>query len=587
MAISTKTFENYSEVYDKVMDFEVKKELDREMASLVVDSFGGERLGGCGLIEIGCGHAPISRLLGKNVKECIGLDLSDKMHNSDGQMPHNNFSFVQDDICSPLGVSIAEHLERDGKKNTFVWENGWYAVTVPDDPKHQVAPDVALWLRRESLLNVASMMKPGEEMILTDPLASARDLSSKSIAKFLKTELQLRTARTGKVRAMGEIAQMISNKQVRETLRQNKLLTSSAHLFGNVDEMAAFIGETNMFEVEVISDQDYLGHNATLRLRRTIKPVINPVSSCTEIPTLPMPNGTVVVKTGKGIVDQTIMRRVGEIRIAGYDRVNPALEISSSWDDVNGAVGLVSSHDSQFPIATMTLTMGAGENGGHMEIGEIMKGKKCQFDPVDLTNRIISADPRLDGLKPSQVGEIRRLVTIGALPAVKRFASSSEEAGKENDVIIADGMKKLISGLLTHAIENDIKAVTFITKPQIATRLRPLLKPMGVTFNTLDGFELNRRDVDVQTLIVVGCMYFLDMKKGLVMLDESERRAFDFFRQQLVEARLEDETCKWTDIIAKMGEGSDLAEKAVRKLLTSAPDGIQTYYFNLNDLRLS
>ena len=258
--------------YTEVTQSSAKKQLDLDIVELITqeckDSCLNKQTPVIG--EFGCGPAPVSSILnkfnekwGEPLYHTVGFDNSTSMTN---EIPHRNkISFQEADISDPLFSSQYLSEEKNPVLDVVVLENSWYAVTTGIGHTDK---EEALYRRWGVLFNAWKMLKDNGSVIISDPLFSTKNLDLKNTLVGLKKELSSAISR-------GELdssIKNIKNPTTKDVIKRNREeILPKSHLF-DIGEMTEFIEKSGLFKIEYLKTGDYMGHNATLLLRKINNP---------------------------------------------------------------------------------------------------------------------------------------------------------------------------------------------------------------------------------------------------------------------------------------------------------------------------
>ncbi|MHC1716463.1 MAG: hypothetical protein AB9915_01015 [Candidatus Dojkabacteria bacterium] len=472
--------------YSKVTDASAKKELDLKLAALVTsinkDNVSGEPTR---VAELACGRAPVSTILekfnekwiGKDNKfnplfETIGFDNSDEGMSKDFDTMGGKISFKKANISDPC---FADDFIRNGgaKFDTVVLENAWYAVTTGIEQKSH---EESIYRRWAVLYNAWKLLEDNGTVIISDPLSSTKELGIKNTIQGAYRELKAAVGR-------GELTQSIQNIKNPETVaaiarNKNEILPNS-HLF-SFEEMSDFINKSGLFTIEKSEKADYMGHNATLVLRKINNPDLKV-------------NGTYTLN----ILDSAARKLLENFRKKNYsEKINPI---------VTGIDGQDSKHDesitviasitgTNIPGGIATLDVENDYNNDSWEFAELFKLPE-DFEKILPENR--------------KTGEIRRLGTISA------YGPDFQRLGVES-------IKRVIERIYQEIYDKNLGVLFFTATPDRVRLFNGIIRNLGLKqFEEVEGVDLNRENTVALRTIITGAKYFLT-EEGYSKLEENE-----------------------------------------------------------------
>ncbi len=474
------TWEKYSETeYDQVTEASAKKALDLKIAGLVTQlnkDNTEERIGPVRVGELGCGPAPVSSilekfnsswvgdnpvqteagsLLGKPLFETVGFDNSSGMTNK----KEREIVFEKADICDPF---FADIYIKEGKKlfDTLVLENAWYATTTGIGKDL----DESLYRRNITLYNAWKLLKEDGTLIISDPLSSTKDLSLRNTAQGAMKEIMAAIER-------GEIKESVRNIQnpvTKEAIARNKKeILPNSQLF-SFEEMKEFINKSGLFTIEQAEKGDYLGHNATLVLRKINKKEMNI-------------NGTYALN----ILSSKAKDLLSAFRRVNYsEKVNPIVTGIDPQDyrHKESLTVVASLTGTNVPGAIATFDIEKDYDEDSWEFAEL-------FDLPEDFAKIIPENRK--------TGEIRRLGTISAY-------------GQEHMRIALGSITKVVERIYKEVIERDVGVLFFTATPDRLGLFNGILKRLGLSqFQKVDDVNLDRKGSSSVRTIITGAKYFL------------------------------------------------------------------------------
>lgn len=547
--------ENYGgNAYERVTEFQLKRLLDKELASKISDKLPVED----GVfVEFGCGRGPVSKLLleENNALKCIGIEKNPNMTNRE-DLTEDGFVIENVDMTDFMGLPDSLRAVADAA----TLENAWYATTVPSDGSRRYTEEEALFLRRTALVNVAYSLKPGGTLVISDPLEGARDLGFAGTIDFVRKELIARRSAgfTGS-NALKTLLQEIFDPRNKEVRKYNQKITQEAHLFKNVQEIDDFIKSTGLFEIVESKDGDYLGHNALVVVKRTEKPVEKVIKN-PNWQGVPQITGSTIIPT-----DHPEMgKMIGAYRIYGYTEgnVNPALPIQDEFDKRPDGRTIVLFGDSPNPLAVVSLNIYKPEDN-NLEMGSIMESTESTNSIGDL---IIKKIETKEDYSIERIVELRRFSTC--------VVGSVGVTPNEMAQFMKNAMPTLAEELKNVAEQEDLTAGLFITDPIRMRLFNYGLKNSDFQFKELEGFQLDRRSVENQTLLISGADYFLGQWQK--DLSEDKRKLIDQLRAEIFEKDGSD----WRRTIEKSSSivDKELCIETVEEVLKTVPDNVKMYY---------
>lgn len=532
--ISAWTKEEYAaETYDCVSNTATKRMLDLQIAHRILTNT--ETLENPQIIEFAAGPAPVSKILRSFGYNCTAFEKNPDMTRS------NNIHYTYGDLCSLSGISTKE------KYDAGTCINGWYAVTSVNENEQPLTEQEALFMRAFALKNMAMAIKPGGTLIISDPLASANDLDSSGVAKYILRELsnQRKLSRFPELPFFKTLSNL-SNPQMQEALKINRALTKNCHFFRTTQEMIDFVKSTDLFEEEIRAEEGkYIGHNTTLTLKRK-----SSESESTETS----------VRIFKGKIHRSVLETIGHFRKKAYAQgnVNPNLPLTDIYDTKEeGIVIVVDNKKGESAMLTATMQQ-PGQIG--LEMSDLMKDNENPNG--DFVQSLLINASRVSPLifQALEKGQSVRTAEI------RRVASGGENNLKDSKTafgILYEEMKK-------YASEEDITLITMVTTPQKAKLFNWALN--GKTkFELLPGYSIRRDTSEAQTLLISGSDYFLDNWESKL-----EPKQVDLIKQ-LKENIQNGDTWEKT---LKSNPWLDTKEcrEAIDELIQNAPDGINLYY---------
>lgn len=537
------TWDKYSkEEYSNVTEASAKKSLDLELASLVTtlnkENVGSEpvRVG-----ELGCGPAPVSTILEKfndawykndedagngegplhrPLFETVGFDSNLGMT----AQKDKRINFHKADISDPLFAD--EFIEKGGREfNTLVLENAWYAVTtgVGDDPEE------SLYRRNAVLYNAWRLLKENGTLIITDPLSSTKEVGIKNTLEGAWKEMSSAVSR-------GEFSDSIKNIQnpiTKEAIKRNKEeILPQSQLF-SFEEMKDFIVKSGLFEIESMKKGDYLGHNATVVLRKINKPEIKL-------------NGTYALN----LLDSKAKDLLAMFRRRNYsDKVNPIVTGIDSQDSKHKeSITVVASLvGTNIPGAIATFDMEDDYEKDSWEFAEL-------FDLPEDFQKIIPQNRK--------TGEVRRLGTISAY-------------GQEYFRIGLSSITRVIERLYQEVMDRNVGVLFFTATPDRLGLFNGILKRFDLPgFEKVEDVVLNRESSTAVKTIITGARYFLTEEGYMNLEKDPELSALRRFL-------IENKSASIEDAVEALWPGKNSFKEEIYKKIQNKdtfPENVSLYY---------
>jgi SAM-dependent methyltransferase len=260
----------YAGVYDRVGEFALKEELDRQVFEQVLRYIPRKGI----LVDIACGPAHISKAISELGYRVYGFDISKDMFGKIDSRMH--YDFFRGNLVNLDQGLIYQIESKDLLADVGIVVNGWYAMTAQERKKDKNKMEKIRW---KSLLNMSKLLKKNGILIITDPLSSSRKLSLLNVISFIKREInaEIQTRLGGKITILKKIKASfvvllrVLNKKSAKILQYNRQILKDSHLFESAEEMCSFIKRTRIFQVIETNDKLYLGHNILLVARKTVE----------------------------------------------------------------------------------------------------------------------------------------------------------------------------------------------------------------------------------------------------------------------------------------------------------------------------
>jgi SAM-dependent methyltransferase len=489
------------ELYDTVENYAVKRLFDEQLYQLIAHNITGKLVDYNTdgrkpvILEAGAGRAPISKKFLENFYgiDCVATDKYPDMAGNTNN-PNSNLPYLIRDLTDPLGLDMADGMD------VAVMQNSWYAVTLPSEGTRKYTEQEALMLRQMALANLASVIQEGGQLVISDPLKSAKQLGFGGISNFIQKEKEARQLLNGANASNKSILMNLLNKKNKDILSKNKKLTNRSHLFNSKDELIKFVTSTGLFELEYVADDiNYIGHNATVVFRRTEKAAGKTVK--------PEQLETIVYDEK---IHPDILEKIGKFRnkMYGNANVNKNVPIVDNYDVKNkGRVVCIRGKD--IPDFALVATMQQPGRIG-LELEQLMNSSE---NGKGLQRSLIEAVAKEDAFINEKLSKGKKI----KIAEIRRLASSLPKQFNMDDY--SNLFQILDENFGKYANEENINIVFYLAdsiRKEMFNDANPRHK-----FRKLEGFKLNKEDIEAQTTIISGADYFLG-RKWMKLLSEDE-----------------------------------------------------------------
>jgi hypothetical protein len=560
------------EGYDEVAELTLKKELDQEIRDIIIGEIVMGEIESPVVVELGCGRSPIVGSLTRENSNINGYsyDFSSGMAKGVSEMANarENMTFNNDgDITDLKGFT---DLKYQPKADFVVLENVLYATTVPGEGDiHHMLKDEASFVETTVIKNAASVMKEDGLLILTDPLAGARSLDVKGVIKFFNDEFQATVKENqnkyGNPKYVETVASLLKRNASpagKTVLSSNRELMERSFLHPDIESLTDLIEKDGLFDVVYERDDAYLGHNGFIVARRTKVPMTNHIQKFNmEVPL--EYNGGYQITQPIG----NILNNLGEYLQVSYAEsgVNRNLPILDEFDKTSETF-IISAANSTVPIVSVKLN--------RVEMGTLEKLEMASLMTVVNENTSLNFYQSLlealpldsDGNRPAKIGELRRFAYSG--PASLKYIIKSFER-------IFDKMMPYLNGEDRDDIPRADVLVCVADEARVKFFNRGL-KSFNLSFEKLDGFKLDRDNIENQTLFLSSESYFLEKTE----LDESEQKILENIRSYISK---NSDIGDWQKILNMEISNDDKQAyfAVVEKILNNAKDGVNIYCLDL------
>lgn len=529
---------DYPKVYQYLDSFAPKILLDKQIVKAICSYIDFSKDGCVRVAEIGAGPAPISRILTKEFGQkfyCHAFDKNPAMAKiSDLNIPYDqNF-----DLTDP---SISEELI--GKFDVVILENVLYTTTKPCNGQDFSRKEAEIY-RTISLKKVASMLKAGGILVISEPLILTTNFGIRRLKQFIETDRSAMEQLGMKPDSLiGILIKRLFDADTHKIININRGIMKGSVLLTE-NEFVEFIHSTNLFENDPIQfdAKSYLGSNLTAVYSRNNQPIITDGPSELGYPT---------ILTGE--VHEQLLNLIAQFRRQRYCETNATTKLPGvdRYDKSKNGLLVVYHSRNKVSFSATVSFLESGSNG--LDASNYMRPNQGNFyDKLlhQLSVQSLSIRKRIQTDGEIKIGEIRRLATDNLGPNGFRELS-----------------KSLAQIFIEYARGRNIDVILYVSNPKQATAFN---KAIGIVeFKPIEGFALNREDVAVQTIMIPAYKYFFT--NWQTQLTTGEIELLDKLAKRI------DHMNNWTDVIINLSERDRYIE-AVHNLFDRTEDNVQLYF---------
>ena len=551
--------------YDRLGEFPPKKLLDRRIAEYIIeisrDSMGFENGESIKVAELFAARAPISRTLKEMNQlnfECHAFDNNEDMK---GNNPLDWLDSYNTDFDASE-ISIEEH-----EKEKFDWviiENGLYATSISEDGTRKYTKREAEILRTIALQKAMSMLKPGGFLIISDALDKTSNFGLKRIMTFLQKDVEARRVlkedEKGKTRIIWKyitehlMKSVNGNKRASmiDVLKRNREFVAKAQLFTHEENLDLFRRLGLNERILISQANDYLGSNGTYILRK--------LSDIETQDHLPNQLGEPIAL--KYPIHEKLLELIGRFRRDIYKKTKQTnnLPIIDEFDRKEDGmtlvypqknhIGLIAAatiqpKDSEIGLDAEGLMIPENNSGFYNALLEyIYKDSKKVQKAIDKEHKI-------------RFGEVRRLAADSLLDS-------------EIEIFIGDLWRRFTS----YSRKRGIDIVLFVSDEKRLKLFNYFNKNGGTQFRKVEGFDLDRKNEDLQTMMISASNYFFGEWENLVknqFVNEKDVENINKLQNAFTNGD------NWRTIVNQLEDPENIIA-SVEKLLKNAPSNVNLYY---------
>ena len=559
--------ENYGGIeYDRLTDFPPKILLDYNLANHIIETSkdymefeNGEPIM---VAELFAGRAPISRTLkerGELNFQCHAFDNNEDMR---GQ---NSLEWVES-YQTDFDASEIDLDEREKEKYDWVViENGLYATSISEDGTPKYTKREAEILRTIALQKAMTMLKPGGFLIISDALDNTGNFGLKRIKTFLQRDVEARKVLKRNEKGVTEVVWEYVTEHIKKStggdkkkasmidvLKRNREFVAKAQLFTHEENLDLFrrlgLNERVLFS----QANDYLGSNGTYILRK-----LSDIESQEDLP-----NQLGEAITLKYPVHEKLLNLIGRFRRKVYKETKATdnLPIIDEFDRKEDGMTIVYPNKNHIGLtAVASLQPNDKEIGLDVESLMIPKNSKDFYKTLEefLYGDSKKVKAALDKGKEISFGEVRRLAADD-LP--------------RSDLIIFIG--DLWRRFTSYARKEKIDIVLFISDDKRLRIFNRINHDSGAQFKIVEGFDLDRENEELQTMMVSASNYFFGSWEELEreqILTKEDIANINKLKSVILNGN------SWRETANQLDKSEDIIN-SVEKLLHNAPSNVNLYY---------
>jgi hypothetical protein len=559
--------ENYGGIeYDRLSDFPPKILLDYSIANHIIETSkdymefqNGEPIK---VAELFAGRAPISRTLkeiGELKFECHAFDQNEDMR---GYNPLEWLESYETDFDASE-IYLAENQKE--KYDWVVIENGLYATSISEDGTRKYTKQEAQILRTIALQKAMNMLRPGGFLVISDALDNTSNFGLKRIKTFLQRDVEARRVLKKDEKGITEVVWEYITEHIKnpkhgdknkasmiDILKRNKEFVAKAQLFTHEDNLDLF-RRLGMNERVLFSQaNDYLGSNGTYILRK-----LSDIESQEDLP-----NQLGEAITLKYPVHEKLLNLIGRFRRKVYkeSKATDNLPIIDEFDRKNDGMTIVYPNKNHIGLtAVASLQPNDKEIGLDVESLMIPKNSKEFYKALEefLYGDSKKVKAALDAGKEISFGEVRRLAADD-LP--------------RSDLIIFIG--DLWRRFTSYARKERIDIVLFISDDKRLRIFNRINHDGGAQFKIVEGFDLDRENEELQTMMVSASNYFFGSWENLEreqILTKEDIANINKLKSVMVNGN------SWRETANQFDKSEDIIN-SIEKLLRNAPSNVNLYY---------
>jgi hypothetical protein len=559
--------ENYGGIeYDRLADFPPKVLLDYTIANHIIETSkdymefeNGEPIR---VAELFAGRAPISRTLKEMNElnfECHAFDKNEDMRGE------NPLEWVESYQTSFDASEI--HLE-ESEKEKYDWvviENGLYATSISEDGTRKYTKKEAEILRTIALQKAMNMLKPGGFLVISDALDNTSNFGLKRIKTFLQRDVEARRVLKKNEKGVTEVVWEYVTEHLKKSkngdnnkasmidvLKRNREFVAKAQLFTHEENLDLF-RRLGMNERVLFSQaNDYLGSNGTYILRK-----LSDIESQDHLP-----NQLGEPISLKYPVHEKLLDLIGRFRRKVYKETKATdnLPIIDKYDRKKDGMTIIYPNKNHIGLtAVATLQPNDKEIGLDVEDLMLPEGKNKFYQALEefLYNDSEKVKAAMDKGRKISFAEVRRL-------------AADDLPRSDLMIFIGDLWRRFTS----YARKEKIDIVLFISDEKRLRIFNHINRNGGAQFKKVEGFDLDREDEELQTMMVSASNYFFGTwekleKEGI--LNDKDISNINNLKSVILNGN------SWRETANQLDNSKDII-RSVEKMLYNAPSNVSLYY---------
>lgn len=557
--------ENYGGVeYDRLEDFPPKILLDYTIANQIIETTkdymefnNGEPIK---VAELFAGRSPISKRLqeyGELNFECHAFDMNEDMQGKDSLEWIDSYNTDYD---------ATEIYLDDSEKEKYDWvviENGLYATSISEEGTKKYTKHEAEILRTIALQKAMTILKPGGFLIISDALDNTSNFGLKRIKTFLQRDVEARKVLKRDERGvLGVVWEYVhehvdkSKKKPRasmiDVLKRNREFVAKAQLFTHEENLDLFRRLGLNERVLYAQEDDYLGSNGTYILRK-----LSDIESQAQLP-----NQLGEPISLKYPIHEKLLNIIGRFRRRVYKETKATdnLPIIDEYDRKSEGMTIIYPNKNHIGlVAVATLQPNDKEIG--LDVDSLMISKENNDFYKSLKNFLYSDSEKvraaIDNDRQINFAEVRRLAADD-LP--------------RTDLIIFIG--DLWRRFTSYAKKREIDIVLFVSDEKRLRIFNHINRNGGAQFKKVEGFDLDRSDEELQTMMISASNYFFGQWKSLLqeeIVTRNDINNINKLKTKIINGN------SWRETASQLENSEDIV-KSVEKLLENAPSNVNLYY---------